>query len=140
MIFFKFIIPVRSDRCDYLPRGQKKKLATPLKKVNLLYYFVNKVIPSLMWKRRRRVYTEQYTCTAIHLHKDFTTLTALLFANSVKTLEPTWRIVIVTKLRAGRSEVRIPAGMRNFFLLPNVRAGCAVRPTFYSICTGSLYG
>lgn len=83
----------------------QKNLATPLKKVNLLYYFVYKVIPSLMWQGRRRVYTELYTWTAIQLLKDVTTLTALLFTISVTTAEPTWRIVIVTKLRAGRSEV-----------------------------------
>jgi hypothetical protein len=126
VIFFKFIISVFVITC---PENQKK-LATPLKKVTLLYYFVYKVIPSLMWKKRRLVYSEQYTRTAIHLCKDITM--------SVTTVDPTLCIVIVTKLRAGRSEVRIPKGARNFSRLPNVRADRAVRPTFSSVCTGSF--
>lgn len=60
------------------PEGQKK-LGMPLKQVTLLYPFLYKVIPSLVWERRRRVYTEQYTRMAIHLRKDVTTFTASLF-------------------------------------------------------------
>jgi len=138
VIFFKSIISVRATVVITCPDGQKK-LRMPLKKVTLLYSFLYKVIPSLVWKRRRRVYTEQYTRTVIHLREDVTALRALLFticnnggADMVNCCSD--------ETTGSTSEVRIPAGVRNFSRLPNDRAGCAVRPTFCSTRTGSFYG
>ena len=43
---------------------------------------------------------------------------------------------ILTRLRTGRSDDRIPARARHFSLLQNVQTGCGIHPALYSIHTG----
>jgi hypothetical protein len=45
-------------------------------------------------------------------------------------------VIIVTRVRAGRSGVRIPAGTRDFSLLRNVQTGFGAHSPFYSMGTG----
>jgi hypothetical protein len=44
-------------------------------------------------------------------------------------------VIVVTKLRAGRSRVRIPAAERDFFLLRNTQGGSGAHPVSISIGT-----
>ena len=48
-------------------------------------------------------------------------------------------VVIVTRLRAGQSAVRTPAGARDFSLLENVQTGSEVHQASYSMDTGVLF-
>jgi hypothetical protein len=48
-------------------------------------------------------------------------------------------VSIVTRLRAGRSRVRIPAGARSFYLLRNIQTVSAAHPASNSIGTGTTF-
>jgi hypothetical protein len=46
---------------------------------------------------------------------------------------------VVTRLQAGRSEFRIPAGATDYFLLQNVQTGCWAHTVSYSVGSGGLF-
>jgi hypothetical protein len=52
---------------------------------------------------------------------------------------PEYTLSIVTRLQAGRSVVRIPAGDRQSYLLQNGQAGSGSHPAFYLIGTGGSF-
>jgi hypothetical protein len=47
-------------------------------------------------------------------------------------------VILMARLRAGRSGVRIPVGARDFSLLQNIEAGFGANLTSYSVGTGVL--
>ena len=46
---------------------------------------------------------------------------------------------VVTRLRAGHTAVRIPAGARGFSLLQNVQIGSGAHPATYSMGAGVIF-
>lgn len=46
---------------------------------------------------------------------------------------------VVTRLRAGQTAVRIPAGKRGFSLLQNVHIGSGGHPASYSLCAMVIF-
>ena len=128
--FFLFIISVRGDRCDYLARGpEKASYATEESNFTLLFctqsdpfFDVEEKAPSVY----RAIYLKGDSLAKRHY--SVCNNGGADMAHCYSDEATGWTI---RGPNSGRGEK---------FLSPKVRAGSAVRPTFYSVRTGSLYG
>jgi hypothetical protein len=78
-------------------------------------------IPSIV---QVKTYVPQYMRPPIHA------VLSISFMDSPGSL-----VRIVASLRAGRSAVRIPVALRDFYLLQNVHTNCGTNPVFHSMGT-----